>query len=295
MGLGPQDKCTEPTFDSDVPESEVAPEEFISAGELEKYGYCPLSWWYSRQGAEEADVATLRTGVRDPTEVDRQIKLVEEYEGASREAETSVAIFSIVATILAITALAVSVYQTVEWSYAAVALGLVWLFAAALFLYVSLRNTERAIRARKRTGIAAGEVVDVGAAADGHDTIMESTTYGLRGLPDLVLRIEDELIPVEVKTGRVPRGPLFSHILQLAAYCLLIEERQGRPPPYGVLQYGKHVRHEIDYNDELKWTLVNKLIEMRQIMRTGEAHRNHRRPGKCASCSRREGCSERLA
>jgi CRISPR-associated exonuclease Cas4 len=278
-----------------VPETEVTPDEYISAGELEKYGYCPLSWWYSRQGADEADKATLMTGVRNHKEVERQVKMVEEYEDASREAETSVAIFSIVATVLAIIALVVSVFQTTEWSYATISLSLVWLFAASLFLYVSLRNTERAIKARKRSGIATGEVVDVGAAADGKESIMVSTQYGLRGLPDVVLRVEDELIPVEVKTGRVPKGPLFSHILQLAAYCLLIEERQGRPPPYGVLQYGKHVRHEIDYNDELKWTLVNKLIEMRQIIRSGEAHRNHRRPGKCASCSRREGCSERLA
>ena len=276
-------------------ESEIPQEEFISAAELEKYGYCPLSWWYSRQGTEESDKETLDKGVRDHKEVDHQVKLIEEYEEISKEAETAVAIFSIVATILALVALAISVFQTAEWSYATIALGLVWLLAASMFLYVSAKNTERAIRARSKTGIATGHVVDVGASAEAGDRIMESPTYGLRGLPDVVLRVEDELIPVEVKTGRVPKGPLFSHILQLAAYCLLIEERQGRPPPYGVLQYGKHVRHEIDYNDELKWTLVNKLIEMRQNIRTGEAHRNHRRPGKCASCSRREGCAERLA
>ncbi len=276
-------------------ESGIPPEEYISAAELEKYGYCPLSWWYSRKGAEETDRKVLDKGVRDHKEVDRQLKLIEEYEDASKEAETSVAIFSIVATVLAIIALVVSIFQTAEWSYATIALGLVWLFAASLFLYVSLKNTERAIKARSRSGIATGKVVDVGASADEGEAIMVSETYGLRGLPDVVLRVEDELIPVEVKTGRVPKGPLFSHILQLGAYCLLIEERQGRPPPYGVLQYGKHVRHEIDYNDELKYTLVNKLIEMRQIIHTGEAHRNHRRPGKCASCSRREGCDERLA
>jgi len=278
-----------------VPESEIPQEEFISAGELEKYGYCPLSWWYSRQGTGESDKGTLEKGVRDHREVDHQVKLIEEYEDASKEADTAVAIFSIVATILALVALAISIFQTAEWSYATISLGLVWLLAASMFLYVSAKNTERAFRARSKTGIAAGKVVDVGASGESGDGIMTSPTYGLRGLPDVVLRVEDELIPVEVKTGRVPRGPLFSHILQLAAYCLLIEERQGRPPPYGVLQYGKHVRHEIDYDDELKWTLVNKLIEMRQHIRTGEVHRNHRRPGKCASCSRREGCSERLA
>ncbi|NIP36701.1 MAG: hypothetical protein GWN18_17180, partial [Thermoplasmata archaeon] len=131
----------------------IPSEEYISAGELEKYGYCPLSWWYSRQGVEETDRKVLDKGVRDHKEVDRQVKLVEEYEDASKEAETSVAIFSIVATVLAIVALAISVFQTAEWSYATISLGLVWLLAASMFLYVSLKNTERAIKARSKTGI----------------------------------------------------------------------------------------------------------------------------------------------
>jgi len=280
---------------TDVSESEVRPEEFISASELEKYGYCPLSWWYSREGAGEADKVKLEEGVRDHREYERQLKLIDEFEGASKEAEASVAIFSIVATAIALIALFISVNQTVEWSYVTISLSLFWLLAAALFLTFSLKYTDRALKARRTSGVSQGQILDVGAAADTGDGILESKQYGLRGLPDVVLRVEDELIPVEVKTGRVPRGPLFSHILQLAAYCMLIEEHQGRPPPYGILQYGKHVRHEIDFDDELKWTLVNKLMEMRNIIRTGEPHRNHRRPGKCASCSRREGCSERLA
>jgi CRISPR-associated exonuclease Cas4 len=277
-----------------VAETEFSRDEYISAAELEKYGYCPLSWWYSRLGATEADKARLESGVRDHKEIERQLELVNEYEYVSKEAETTVAIFSIIATIIAIVALALSLFLTAEWSLATISLALLWLLAASMFLYVSLKNSQRAIRTRKKSGVSGGDIVDVGASGK-NGGIMTSDTYGLRGLPDVVLRVDDDLIPVEVKTGRVPRGPLFSHILQLAAYCILIEEKQGRPPPYGVLQYGKHVRHEIDFNDELKWTLVNKLIEMRQILHTGEAHRNHHRPGKCANCSRREGCSERLA
>jgi CRISPR-associated exonuclease Cas4 len=270
-------------------------DEYISAGELEKFGYCPLSWWYSRLGATETDKKALEGGVRDHQEIDRQLELITKYEEASREAETTVAAFSIVATGIAIASLMVSLFVTAEWSLVTVSLALLWLLAASMFLYVSLKNTERAIKTRRIQGFSKGDVVNVGAAADGSEEVMVSKEYRLRGLPDIVMRERDDLIPVEVKTGRVPRGPLFSHILQLAAYCLLIEERQGRPPPYGILQYGKHVRHEIDYNDELKWILINKLEEMRHILRTGEAHRNHYRAGKCASCSRREGCSERLA
>ena len=35
--------------------------------------------------------------------------------------------------------------------------------------------------------------------------------------------------------------------------------------------------------------------DMKNIMKNGEAHRNHKRPRKCAHCSRREGCPERLS
>ena len=241
------------------------------------------------------DKDALVKGTKGHKEIDEQLELIVKYEYMSREAETTVAAFSIVATGIALVSLVISLFVTAEWSMATISLALLWLLAASMFLFVSLKNTERAIKTRRMGGFSRGDVVDVGAAADGSENVMVSESYRLRGLPDIIMREEDDLIPVEVKTGRVPRGPLFSHILQLAAYCLLIEERQGRPPPYGILQYGKHVRHEIDYNDELKWILINKLKEMRHILDSGEAHRNHHRAGKCASCSRREGCSERLA
>ena len=275
-------------------QSGFPPEEYISASELEKFGYCPLSWWYSRQGMTEADREVLEGGKRDHKEIEKQLELINKYEEMSREAESTVAAFSIVATGIAIASLVVSLFVTREWSLATVSLALLWLLAASMFLYVSLKNTERAIKTRRTTGLGSGEIVDVGASGDNGE-VLESSSLGLRGMPDMVMRIDDDLIPVEVKTGRVPRGPLFSHILQLAAYCVLIEERQGRPPPYGVLQYGKHTRHEIDYNDELQEILLLKLDEMRKIVRTGEAHRNHHRPGKCANCSRRKGCKDRLA
>jgi len=96
---------------------------------------------------------------------------------------------------------------------------------------------------------------------------------------------------VEVKTGRVPRGPLFSHVIQLAAYCLLLE-KEGKVS-YGILKYGE-MEHIIAFDDHLRSTLLSKMAEMREVMASGEAHRNHDRPGKCRSCSRRERCPERL-
>jgi CRISPR-associated exonuclease Cas4 len=103
-----------------------------------------------------------------------------------------------------------------------------------------------------------------------------------------------------VKTGRIPKGPLFSHIAQLGAYCILVEDRFAVPPERGVLKYvepgQKGVEHSIPFDDELRRTVLGFTERMRGTLR-GEtvAHRNHKRPGKCIGCSRRAVCPEKLA
>ncbi|MDD4308637.1 MAG: CRISPR-associated protein Cas4, partial [Thermoplasmata archaeon] len=123
--------------------------------------------------------------------------------------------------------------------------------------------------------------------------LLVSEKLGLSGRPDYILMIDNEHIPVEIKTGRVPRGLLFSHILQVAAYCVLLEEEFGTPPSHGILRYG-HTQNVVDYDAALRDLVLLKLEEMREIMKTGNAHRNHSKPGKCSHCSRKSECPERL-
>ncbi len=138
-----------------------------------------------------------------------------------------------------------------------------------------------------------GDLVYIDSAAE-KPKLFVSKLHGLSGRPDAVVMDGDHHIPVEIKTGRVPRGPLFSHILQVVAYCVLLEEEYGKAPPYGVIRYGE-TNYEIEYNDDQKKLLLQKLAEMRASIAKGEAHRNHTRPGKCVHCSRRGVCPERLA
>ena len=84
---------------------------------------------------------------------------------------------------------------------------------------------------------------------------MFSRSFHLSGRPDYLVQQGRDLIPVEVKSGRAPRdGPYSSHILQLAAYCLLVEEAYDRRPPYGLLLYADAAdqTYEIDYTSALK-------------------------------------------
>jgi CRISPR-associated exonuclease Cas4 len=81
--------------------------------------------------------------------------------------------------------------------------------------------------------------------------------------------------------------------MQLTAYLLLVEENYD-VPQYGLLMYGSNV-YRIEYEEDLKKVLLQKVDEMRRALETGEVHRNHNRPGKCRHCSRRDICPERLA
>ena len=124
--------------------------------------------------------------------------------------------------------------------------------------------------------------------------VLYSEKFGLRGRPDYVIEREGKQVPVKARSGRVPRGPLFSHILQIGGYCLLLEDITKTRPEYGIIKYGSK-EHMIEFDDKLRETVLKKMKAIRQIL-TGvkAAHRNHDKPGKCFNCSRRSVCSERL-
>jgi len=207
--------------------------------------------------------------------------------------ERIILVFAMAAAVLAVAAVSIPGVVNSLLAEAFIALALAWLIGASVFLYRSVRAAEQALATRTKYQMARGQLVYVDSDRE-KPKLFVSKRYGLSGRPDAVLLEGDQHIPVEVKTGRTPRGPLFSHILQIAAYCLLMEEEYGKPPPHGVIRY-EDASHDIEYNEDLKKLVLGKVGEMRGCLAKGEAHRNHNRPGKCLHCSRRSVCPERLA
>ncbi len=74
------------------------------------------------------------------------------------------------------------------------------------------------------------------------------------------------------------------------------EETFGQKPVNGQIRYGfSNSPHQIIWDSKLKNLVIEKLEEMNDILDGKlEAHRNHKRVGKCNSCSRRKNCPERL-
>ena len=82
-------------------------------------------------------------------------------------------------------------------------------------------------------------------------------------------------------------------MLQLAAYCLLVEENFGVRPPYGILQY-RDGAFAIDYTDDLEADLLDLLAEMRATRAEADPEPDHDDPRRCAACGLRAACDRRV-
>ncbi|MFO8110650.1 MAG: CRISPR-associated protein Cas4 [Thermoplasmata archaeon] len=327
-------------------------DDWIAAGDIEKYGYCPLSWWLSLE-EEEVVNDSLEQGIQDHEEMGDALTEVKKKEKLSKEMENLVLWLAVASTIVSIFGLILlspeafqqQIFQSASliWLLAATFLlylsdsnlikdeifkservavvfamvatlltffalrlrltdeniarisqiiSLMWLVGACYWLKTSLGLENEAKDKRLEFKMAEGNIDYVDEMDDESDLLV-SNIFKIRGRPDYIIEKDGKYIPVEVKTGRVPKGPFFSHVLQCAAYCFLVEESFRSTPPHGIIQYGTR-EFKVDYDSELKKLLLTKVEEMKEILDNGEVHRNHNRPGKCANCSRREICKESL-
>jgi CRISPR-associated exonuclease Cas4 len=152
----------------------------------------------------------------------------------------------------------------------------------------------RASAGRKAAGLPVGRVTyaDTG-AWDRCEQPLFSRAQRLAGRPDYLVRSGAAVVPVEVKSGLAPRQPYAAHLLQLAAYCLLVEEQEGRAPPYGILKYEDQA-FEIAYTPALRAELLAALAAMRRGLGADNVNRSHEQPERCRGCGYREQCDQRL-
>jgi CRISPR-associated exonuclease Cas4 len=163
-----------------------------------------------------------------------------------------------------------------------------------LLLCLALVLIGAALIMRRRTGLPWQRVVfsDTGGWRRPSDPLI-ARRYGLVGKPDYLMARGRELIPVEVKPGRQAREPYLSDIMQLAAYCLLVEEASGVRPRYGLLRYA-HTTFRIPFDARLRDKLVMLLEEMRLADQDVSAARSHDQPARCAACGFVAQCDEAL-
>lgn len=148
------------------------------------------------------------------------------------------------------------------------------------------------------TGAPVGHVAPVALNERGErqEKPLLSHRHGLVGRPDYLVHTDEGIVPVEAKSAACPSSgvPHKSHLMQLACYCLLVEETTGARVPFGVIRYrDRQIR--VDYTDELREELMALLAEMRAARKAPDVHRSHDERARCVSCSYREICDESLA
>ncbi len=155
----------------------------------------------------------------------------------------------------------------------------------ALLLYVTLRHWSR--RERTSLGIDSAAIV----AADDSElaaATLRSSRYGLVGRPDHLVRMGRTLIPVEQKPSARRVQP--SHVLQIAAQCLLVQEVYGVRPPYGLLVLADGIREQIQFTPSLERQLLETMARMRGMLRSGDDPGPRWVQQKCPRCSFRRTC-----
>ena len=172
---------------------------------------------------------------------------------------------------------------------------MVWLFGLAFILAIcGVISLFWATRLEHQTGLPKGRLVYMDSQDwQPADKPLYSSTYRLLGKPDYLVETPDGIIPVEVKSSRAPKIPYLGHLLQLASYCLLVEETTGYPSPHGLLKY-EDALFEVDFTRELRAELLNTIADMRDAMLAENVTRSHEQPGKCMACGFRAACDEAL-
>jgi CRISPR-associated exonuclease Cas4 len=161
-------------------------------------------------------------------------------------------------------------------------IGAVVLIASAVWIRWSVQKKK------KSYGIPEGLILysDLNVPA----TPLFSRRFRLTGKPDYIVRKENQCIPVEVKSGKGPH-PHQSQVLQLAAYCQILEDTSGVFIPEGILVYN-NVPYTIRFNPKLRFELESVMKTMRASLRSGVVKRNHHEPGRCRNCSMKQYCTD---
>ncbi|MFT5194688.1 MAG: CRISPR-associated exonuclease Cas4 [Cellvibrionaceae bacterium] len=148
---------------------------------------------------------------------------------------------------------------------------------------------------QQRSGVPQGKVVydDAGSWYEIPKPLFDKSLM-LTGKPDYVIRAENgSLIPVEYKSAKAPKRPYESHIMQLAAYCALIESHFGERPAYGIIRYADR-SFNIDYTDELENDLLDILEDMRIDLEADDVPRSHDEWHRCNGCGFKIACEDSL-
>jgi CRISPR-associated exonuclease Cas4 len=169
------------------------------------------------------------------------------------------------------------------------------LFALTLLLLAAgLGMLWWSVRWRRATGLPSGAVVysDTGKEEAVFQPLV-SHRHGLVGKPDYLVEVNGAgrrlVVPLEVKSRKQPSSPNPGHLLQLATYCLLVEDVYGERPPHGYLRYAD-ATVKVAYTDDLRSAVLSSAAAIRKARSAGNVARSHQDAWRCQRCGYIDSC-----
>ena len=130
--------------------------------------------------------------------------------------------------------------------------------------------------------------------ADAMGDVLVSEKHGLVGKPDYIISRAGELIPVERKSRLITSSrPYDGEILQLAAYCILVEESFGVTVKRGQLRYPNR-SIEIAFDATLRTKLLMSIRAIQEASVAKDVPRCHDSATRCQRCGFAQVCSDSL-
>jgi CRISPR-associated exonuclease Cas4 len=169
------------------------------------------------------------------------------------------------------------------------------LLMLALILLVLIINEYRSRRQRliqahhKDLGLPVGELVYED--ADGLGEPLTSDQYPLVGKPDYIIKLDDgRMVPIELKLNvHHATAPYSNHIVQIAAYCLILEDYSEVQPTHGILRYADR-EFTVDYTPALRKKVIRLLNEMQQCNEQQVPSLTRQKAAKCRACVYQPTC-----
>src|SRR6266567_1608591 len=164
------------------------------------------------------------------------------------------------------------------------------LLLVATALGILLLNERRVRRSRliaerhRALGLPEGELVYED--ADGQGEPLSSSAYPLVGKPDYIVKLPDgRPVPIELKlTVHDVTAPHTNHMIQLAAYCLILEDYFVQAPTHGILRYA-NCEFTIDYTPAMRKKVIRLLAEMERCNEQQPPPLANQRAAKCRVCT----------
>ncbi len=123
------------------------------------------------------------------------------------------------------------------------------------------------------------------------EVYVESEKLELKGKIDRLEIFQDRWMPIEVKTGKPPSTGVWEpHLIQIAAYIMLIEEL-GNKVDLGIVEYiNDKIKREVRLNPFLRDEVLKLKDKVKIILESKELPGFADNENKCRNCGLRKEC-----